>query len=102
MFRVSSNKVAFILQVLCSQHDIISLRHGGERAHHAQVKGRCAQGATSRPNRLFVTVGRVISLNYTIDVILLRVLLMYAWGAEGLFWVSSVSLHELGEHLQST
>lgn len=74
MFRVSSNKVAFILQVLCSQHDIISLRHGGERAHHAQVKGRCGQGATSRTkDRLFVTVGEVIQLNYTIDVILLRV-----------------------------
>lgn len=39
MFEVFSNKMAFILQVLCCQHDIIFIICGGERAHHAQVKG---------------------------------------------------------------
>jgi len=71
MFGVSSNKMAFILQVLCNQHNIISVRHGRERAHHAQVKGCCVQGVTSRTNGMFfVAVGEVIQLNYTTDIIL--------------------------------
>lgn len=39
MFEVFSNKMTFILQVLCSQHDIIFITHGGEGAHCVQVKG---------------------------------------------------------------
>lgn len=71
MFGVSSNKMDFILQVLGRQHDIISVRRGREKAHHAQVKGWCVQGAKRRTNgMLFVTAGEVIQLNYTNDIIL--------------------------------
>lgn len=58
MFKVFFfNKMAFILQVLYSQHDNVFITRGGERAHHAQVKGWYVQQVTSRTNgRLFVTV----------------------------------------------
>lgn len=71
MFGVSSNKMALYFTGPRKQHDIISVRRARESAHHAQVKGWCVQGVTSRTSgMLFVTAGEVIQLNYTIDIIL--------------------------------
>lgn len=57
LFEVFPNTAAFILQVLCSQHDAIFITRGGESAHHVQVKGWWVQQATSTATgRLLVTV----------------------------------------------
>lgn len=67
-----SNKKAFIfVGPLQSQHCIIFITHGRQKAHHTQVKGWLVWQVISRTNgRMFVTVWEVNQLDYTIVIIL--------------------------------